>query len=65
MAKNGLRTVATAMIMGGIGATIGYIKCLGDITEDYADKVPDGVIEARPTKNTRLRVYKSKKEKES
>ena len=50
--------LVNTLLIGGIGAAIGYAKCMSDVAEQH------GEIEVKPTKHSKLTVRKRKEDEE-
>ena len=53
---NGFKGLGKTLIIGGIGAVVGYLKCMSDVAEQQ------GEIEVKPAKHSNLTMRKVKKE---
>lgn len=49
--------LGTALIAGGVGMALGYLKCMSDVTKQQ------GEVEVNPTKHTKLVMRKITEEK--
>ena len=54
-----LNKLVNTLVVCGVGAVIGYVKCMNDVAEQH------GEFEVKPTKNSSLTVSKRNEKKGS